>query len=86
MSHLIKIYSICKFSYFRLWQLKSQRFVKYEVSLDLFRVHKKNKTQTFGVNGNVLVYNPVKSVMSRLTNCYVKRVLMATLLSKNCIH
>ena len=23
MSHLIKIYSVCKFSYFRLWYLKS---------------------------------------------------------------
>ena len=24
MSHLIKIYTICKFSYFRLWYLKEQ--------------------------------------------------------------
>ena len=27
MSHLIKIYAVCKFSYFRHWQSKSLKFV-----------------------------------------------------------
>ena len=37
MSHLIKIYAVCKFSYFRLWLLKSleTKIAEFANSIDI---------------------------------------------------
>ena len=36
MSHLIKIYTVCKFSYFRLWYLKELTYKLSRKALEAF--------------------------------------------------
>ena len=55
MSHLIKIYAVCKFNYFRLWYLKSHdRFIEETSFLQAVTwhlpYHRKSVTEMFVLN------------------------------------
>ena len=64
MSHLIKIYAVCEFSYFCLWYLKScHKYVGYLKSSVLIGLAKNNNKKKKKKNSD-FSYNVFESVTS----------------------
>ena len=65
MSHLIKIYAVCKFSYFCLWYLKSYSYSTYIMKCSNIFAEKwncKSSSLFLAKNGSVFRYYYVKKL------------------------
>ena len=77
MSHLIKIHTVCKFSYFRLWYLKSR---KKETSNNSYNNTYMLKTQydNHFLNINMLIFVVLEIHAINETPGYLRRVIHDT--------